>query len=102
MSKTKSMRMQEMAHQSECLGAISVERIGDDRMTNGGQMDANLVHHAGFHRDFEQSRFTRLREAAITRARIPSSCFCGRRSNNRLHPARIVWVVGQRQIDLAR
>ena len=76
MPKTELTRVQEMACQSESFRSIfSVKRIGDDRMTDGVQMNTNLVHHASFHRDFQQSRLTRLREAAIARARIPSSCF---------------------------
>src|ERR1041384_6834887 len=92
-----------MAFQAECLGTIfSVERIGDDRMIDSGQMDADLMHHAALHGDFEQSHFTRLRETAITRARVPGFNFWGRWLDSRPHPPRIAGIVGERKIDLAR
>ena len=54
MPKTELTRVQEMACQSESFRSIvSVKRIGDDRMTDGVQMNTNLVHHASFHRDFQ-------------------------------------------------
>lgn len=46
-----------MALQTELVSVLgAIKRIGDNRVTDGRQMDANLMRHAGRHVNFEQRR----------------------------------------------
>ena len=82
---------------------VAVKRIPNDRMSDGRQMDADLMRHAGFHRRFRVELNPSDFPIAFDNASRPSSfCFLHpQRLGNGAHSPFVARIMGQRQIDHA-